>query len=85
MRVFKSEIFATREEMREEEQELTKKFGERCVIIPLSLTPTQQNIAYVCDGYACDVCHPEYCHHTADIRHAENFQELADGRYIEKK
>lgn len=30
-------------------------------------------VLYECDRRACDRCNPE-CHHTNDIRHAENFQ-----------
>lgn len=30
-------------------------------------------VLYECDRRACDRCNPE-CHHTRDIRHAENFQ-----------
>lgn len=84
MRVFRYDLFADREQLREEEKILEEKFGEKCVVLPLTLKPMAQNIAYICDGYACDVCHPEYCHHTTDIEHAENFVKLADGRYIEK-
>ena len=85
MRVFKSEYFATPEDIRKTEQELAIKFGEPCVIFPNTITAIEQNVSYVCDGYACPKCHPEHCHHTTDIRHAVNFIETYDGRYIEKK
>lgn len=84
MKTFRLEIFSTKEEIREMEQELSRKYGERCVVLPAYMNPKEQNVAYLCDGYACPVCHSEYCHHTTDISHAKNFVELADGRFLEK-
>lgn len=43
-----------------------------------------QNIAYLCDGKACEKgCPGTECHHTFDIDHAKNFEKLQDGRYME--
>lgn len=83
MRTFISKIFATREELDEMEKDLSKRYGEPCVVLPTFQEPVAQIIAYLCDGYACEKCHPEYCHHTTDISHAKNFVELADGRFME--
>lgn len=84
MRVFQSKLFMDKDELKREAENLAEKIGEPCVVLPAYLEAHNQNIAYVCDGYACDVCHPEYCHHTTDIRHAKHFAELSDGRYIEE-
>ena len=45
------------------------------------------SVAYICDEKACEHCiHGEarYCHHTTDIKHAVNFEEVAPGKYMEK-
>ena len=41
-------------------------------------------IAYLCDGTACKNCSGD-CTHTADIRHAKNFKEVAPGKFMEKE
>lgn len=84
MRTFKVDLFSTREELDEMEKQLSEKYGEPCVVLPTYLQPEEQKIGYLCDGYACEECHPEYCHHTTDIKHAKNFAELADGRWMEE-
>lgn len=83
MRTFRAEIFATKEELDEMGKELSERYGEPCVVLPICIKPEEQKIAYLCDGYACEECHPEYCHHTTDISHAKDFVELADGRFME--
>lgn len=43
------------------------------------------NIAYLCDGEACEDCNEKvsYCTHTTDIKHAINFDELDADHFIE--
>lgn len=43
----------------------------------------QAKILFVCDKRKCDFC-KKGCDHTADIKHAKNF-ELSGGIYIERK
>lgn len=83
MRTFRAEIFTTKEELDEMGKELSERYGEPCVVLPTCIKPEEQKIDYLCDGYACEKCHPEYCRHTTDISHAKNFVELADGRWME--
>ena len=42
--------------------------------------PTGPNVFYLCDRRACDRCLPikNGCRHTADVRHAKNFQLRGD-------
>ena len=42
-------------------------------------------VAYLCDRERCEECHPDYCKHTSDIKHARNFEEKAKGRYVERE
>lgn len=32
----------------------------------------REDFLYLCDGNACEICHPE-CYHTSDLNHALNF------------
>lgn len=43
-----------------------------------------KKIAYICDRKKCENCN-DYCHHTTDIEHAVNFQNLSDDVWIEKE
>ena len=48
--------------------------------------PLMDEIAYVCDGMACDECGifgERECYHTTDIRHAKNFTEIEPGKFME--
>lgn len=40
-------------------------------------------VAYVCDRKMCEECASD-CNHTFDIRHAKNFECIADNEYFEK-
>jgi hypothetical protein len=40
-------------------------------------------VLYKCDHRACERCNGE-CDHTTDIRHAKNFEVIADGTLAEK-
>lgn len=42
-------------------------------------------ILYLCDQERCENCHPDYCKHTTDIKHAKNFKEGSEGIYIEQE
>lgn len=42
-------------------------------------------IAYVCDQKECESCDNPDCHHTLDIKHAKNFEEVEPGKYMEKE
>lgn len=42
-------------------------------------------ILYLCDQERCENCHPDFCKHTTDIKHAKNFKEETDGIYIEQE
>lgn len=41
-------------------------------------------IFYVCDKTKCENGRCDICHHTADIRHAVNFKEVAPGVFEEQ-
>jgi hypothetical protein len=43
------------------------------------------DVAYLCDGEACKRCNKRvsHCTHTTDIKHAINFDELNDDRFME--
>ena len=43
------------------------------------------DVAYLCDGEACKRCNKRvsHCTHTTDIKHAINFDELSDDRFME--
>lgn len=40
-------------------------------------------VAYICDRTMCEDCNPE-CQHAFDIRHAKNFEHVAENEYWEK-
>lgn len=40
-------------------------------------------IYYICDGKACEVCHPEDCNLTEKIEHAKNFRKGYIDEYVE--
>ena len=45
------------------------------------------SVAYICDEKVCESCRKDdsrYCHHTTDIKHAVNFEEVGPGKYMEK-
>lgn len=46
---------------------------------------TPLRVAYICDHKSCDKCNNPECNHTFDIRHARNFEFVADNEYIEKE
>lgn len=47
------------------------------------------DVAYICDGHACDAhcgltgSEHEYCKHTENISHAANFKQVAPGKWME--
>ena len=43
-----------------------------------------RSVAYICDRKKCD-CTYGNCHHTLDIKHAANFEEIEPGKFIEKE
>lgn len=46
---------------------------------------SEMKILYLCDQERCEECHPDYCNHTTDIKHAKNFKEEVDRMYIEQE
>lgn len=42
-----------------------------------------ESVAYICDEEACDSCNNPECHHTLDIYHAKNFEEIEPGKFME--
>ena len=42
-------------------------------------------VAYICDRKFCEKCDNPDCHHVFDIRHARNFECIADNEYFEKE
>lgn len=55
-------------------------FGDMIGVKP----PVQPKILYRCDRRACVRC-DDYCHHTSDINHAENFQIDCSGIFVQVK
>ena len=50
--------------------------------ILMAIESLKTNVAYICDGDACFECGQECardCHHTTDIHHAKNFEEVSPG------
>ena len=49
----------------------------------------EHDVVYTCDGKACTPCQERgpfrYCYHTSDIKHAVNFEEVAPGKYAERR
>ena len=84
MRIFTANIFMTKDDIEEEEQRLTEKTGEKCVIVPHYVQEKDAQVLYVCDRTACLQCHPETCSHTSDVRHAKNFFIIGGDRYMER-
>ena len=85
MRTFRCEVFTTKEELMDMQNDLTEKFGEPCVVLPNTIRPSEEKVAYLCDRKACFTCHPETCQHTTDIRHAVNFIGMGDGKFMERR
>ena len=53
----------------------------------LNTNKCMYDVAYICDEKACEHCiqgESGYCHHTTDIHHAVNFEEVAPGKFMEK-
>jgi hypothetical protein len=46
---------------------------------------TPLRVAYVCDREFCEECNNPDCNHCFDIRHAKNFEYIAENEYWEKE
>ena len=46
---------------------------------------TPLRVAYICDRKFCEDCNNPECNHCFDIRHAKNFECIADNEYWEKE
>lgn len=57
--------------------EIEKQFNLLCEINP--------RVAYICDRKFCEKCDNPECNHCFDIRHAKNFECIADNEYWEKE
>ena len=53
--------------------------------LELVLAKDEPKIAYLCDQKECVVCINPRCHHTCNIQHAVNFENLGDNHYMEKE
>ena len=78
--------FMSAENINAVEAELSRKSGDRVVIIPLGLKMLRRGdpggVLYQCDRRACDHCSGE-CRLTRDIFHAVNFSQTPGGAWIE--
>lgn len=71
---------------------IMQKESEMYAIDPNFTSKVVTEVAYLCDGNACEVCGSEIggmCHHTMDISHAKNFTCISrdtreDGSIVEK-
>ena len=59
-----------------------KNTNDMIAALEMAIESLKTNVAYICDGDACFECGQEFvrdCHHTTDIHHAKNFEEVSPG------
>lgn len=54
--------------------------------LEIAIKALENDVAYICDRRYCpEGCKNPDCHHTVDISHAKNFEQVDTNKWIEKE